>query len=366
VGNVKRNSNKNTIDFKRYSKLPYLTIGEIVEIFFGLDEKYLNRISSNFSLKNIPEHHRIAAKTYLSFLDWIDRDIQSGNLLSSPSSDSGQRFTPKTITDWAFRNEIITWLIDHDVQVPVEAAWFLLLTKYEYNHDDLITSSDGWPDWDHYARQDCWSFDEVVSILIYSRVGQSKKIFDCLSRLIRSHDPELNEVTLSQRRTTGGEPLFIPHKTITWAQKRGIVVHSDLLKYFNLSKQTKSESAEPKRGFLPAPAGTKWNEVRIEITADTQIRIGVKNKTQVYSLDKFKKEIITQKKMREYLFKIIQFGGIFTQGDIAPDTEKGQFRNYISRLRKKLQEVFGIQDDPLPFQKQNYHAKFKPSWKIKI
>jgi hypothetical protein len=122
---------------------------------------------------------------------------------------------------------------------------------------------------------------------------------------------------------------------------------------------------KPGKRFLPAPIGTKWGDVKIEITPKVGIKIWVKGKSKTYNLEKFKKEIFIQPKMRDYLFQIIQFGRIFTQEDIAPKDDNDKFRNYISRLRKQLQEVFGIQEDPLLFQNQSYHAQFKLSFKVK-
>ena len=167
-----------------------------------------------------------------------------------------------------------------------------------------------------------------------------------------------------------GEPGFYREEVFGWMisqnilknyEDQGIIILKEV--YTLVEKYATKEDHEPKKQdqggeFLPAPAGTKWNEVSIRITSNTQIRIGIKNKSQLYHLDKFKAEIITQEKMRGYLYKIINSGGVFTKEDIAPEVEKEQFKNYITRLRGILREVFGIQDDPLPFSKQAYHAQF--------
>ena len=139
-----------------------------------------------------------------------------------------------------------------------------------------------------------------------------------------------------------------------------------LYKVFSIRRSFKTinKTKEREGGFLPAPAGTKWNEVKIEITEQGGIKIWVNGKSKTYNLEKFKKEIISQPKIQDYLFKIINSGGIFTKDDIAPDVERPQFRNYVTRLRKRLQEVFGILDEPLPFSRQAYRAQFSVSSKF--
>ncbi|MCH7501011.1 MAG: hypothetical protein IH886_13580 [Nitrospinae bacterium] len=118
---------------------------------------------------------------------------------------------------------------------------------------------------------------------------------------------------------------------------------------------------EQGREFLPAPVGTKWKEVSIKITVDAQIRIEIKGKNQLYNLDKFKREIITQEKARGYLFLIIRSGGAFVKNDIDPDEDKGTFRTRISRLRDSLQTVFGIQADPILYDHKAYQTQFTVS-----
>jgi len=152
--------------------------------------------------------------------------------------------------------------------------------------------------------------------------------------------------------------LLIKQKNIlSTLLDEGILIHPGL--------KTLLKIPATKAPFLPAPPDTVWNDVAITVTENTQIRINVNRKSQLYNLEKFKKEIITQNKMRDYLFLIIRSGGVFTKEDIAPDVEPDQFKNNISRLRKTLKEVFGIQDDPILFKKQAYCTQFSVSWQIK-
>jgi hypothetical protein len=147
-------------------------------------------------------------------------------------------------------------------------------------------------------------------------------------------------------------------ETLTWVK----------LLFLEVKNQKGNQTAstkKPGKGFLPAPTGTGWGDVKIEITPNLGIKLWIKGKSQTYDLEKFKKEIIAGPKIREYLFKIIQSGGVFTNNNIDPDTEKPHFKSSLSRLRKKLQEVFGIQDDPLPFRGQEYQVQFKISSELK-
>jgi len=199
-----------------------------------------------------------------------------------------------------------------------------------------------------------------------------KQVHDGVLGLFRDYLKERTGLALSQDRFV--EEQEIPRKDAVRFLRDVIFPYTESIKYkpkneilelINELSDQRQDTVAPESPFLPAPIGTKWNEVSIEITADTQIKIGIKGKTKLYHLEKFKEEIISQPKIQEYLFKIINSGGIFTKDDIALDVEKPQFKNYVTRLRKRLQEVFGILDEPLPFNRQAYRAQFSVSSKLR-
>ena len=185
---------------------------------------------------------------------------------------------------------------------------------------------------------------------------------DCIADGVASGDLELTEGDLEQDFYACKFPvkamflLIKLRKILQTLDDSGILIHPGLRPLL--------EVPATKPPFLPAPPGTVWKDVAITITEDTQIRINVKEKSQLYHLEKFKAEVIPQPKMQEYLFLITHSGGIFTKEDIAPAAEPEQFKIYVGRLRKQLREVFGIQDDPLPFEKQAYRVQFSVSSQI--
>ena len=239
----------------------------------------------------------------------------------------------------------------------------------------------------HIGKMPAWNVGQFVRILFGERYQdpehwpENKQLNNLIDRIeaeikVKKLQP-LDPLPYSDIKTVSFRPVDLIKfwerydsylETLTWVKRLFLEIKKQEKKKGIKAKSQEGEISPTKKvgkGILPAPTGTKWGEVRIEITSEAEIKIWIKGKSQIYNLEKFKKEILTQKKMRDYLFEIIQSGGVFTQVDIAPDTEKRQFRNYISRLRKELQGAFGIQDDPLPFQEQAYRVQFKFSYKLK-
>jgi len=146
-------------------------------------------------------------------------------------------------------------------------------------------------------------------------------------------------------------------------EEKGVTISDALKDAIEATATTEPTQPEPGQidKFLPAPAGTNWKDISIKVTKDARIELKVNRKTKLYDLEKFKKDIITQKKAREYLFLIIESGGTFTRDDIAPGEDKNIFRTNVSRLRDSLKKVFGIDAEPLPFQNNKYKAQFSVS-----
>ncbi len=147
-------------------------------------------------------------------------------------------------------------------------------------------------------------------------------------------------------------------KIISDLENAGIEIVNDLKKAL--------KQPNKKQEFLPAPEGTKWKDVSIKIKEDTRIEIKVNKHTKLYDLEKFKKEVIKQAKSRNYLYLLIQSGGIITRDSVAPDEDKGKFRTNVSRLRESLQKAFGIDAEPLPNKGPGeYQAQFSVSYENK-
>ena len=144
-----------------------------------------------------------------------------------------------------------------------------------------------------------------------------KLVEECVADGVIVGDLKLVEGNLKQDFDTCQFPakdaflLIKQRKILQTLDDSGILIHA------GLRALLKVPATKPT--FLPAPPGTVWKDVAITVTEDVQIRINVKEKSQLYNLEKFKAEVIPQKMMQDYLFMIIQSGGIFTKENIAQD-----------------------------------------------
>lgn len=120
------------------------------------------------------------------------------------------------------------------------------------------------------------------------------------------------------------------------------------------------EASRKEKEFFPAPEGTTWEDIRIVLTEEARIKIIIKTKEQLFHLDKFKK-LIPSKTSRDLLFEIIQAGGILDGSDLDEKTRKF-LKQYISKLRKELKELFGIHEDPIKYKgSREYKINFNIS-----
>jgi|LWDU01.1.fsa_nt_gi hypothetical protein len=119
------------------------------------------------------------------------------------------------------------------------------------------------------------------------------------------------------------------------------------------------EASRKEKEFFPAPEGTTWGDIRITITEETGIKIIIKTNEQLFYLDKFKK-LIPSKTSRALLFSIIQAGGILDRSTLDKKTHEF-LKQYLSKLRKDLKELFGVHEDPIEY---NGNGEYKINFKI--
>lgn len=111
-------------------------------------------------------------------------------------------------------------------------------------------------------------------------------------------------------------------------------------------KKARPTNTEPDASnFLPAPSGTKWNEVGIRITKEGGVEIKIKDQRKGYSLEKFN-ALIPKKKPRDFLLSVIHARGIF-DADKIEGPAKNNLKSYVSSLRTPLRDLFGISANPI-------------------
>ena len=115
--------------------------------------------------------------------------------------------------------------------------------------------------------------------------------------------------------------------------------------------------------LLPVPPGTKWHQVTIDCVSEEYIyvtvgekKIGALNYTVLgFRDEKTKKPNI----LWRLLFNFGRFNGTISFENIALKVSVKD----VSRLRKRLRELFGIEEDPLKYHEdeKSYAAEFKIS-----
>ena len=123
----------------------------------------------------------------------------------------------------------------------------------------------------------------------------------------------------------------------------------------SIEKTIKEKSdQQATKSIMPAPEGTKWEEVKIRITEEGKISLKVKGIERTYSSEDFIKLI----KLKNYL-KEIFLKTLHAQHGIIEENESKNFKQNISDLRRVFKDAFGITDDPIPsHEAKTYKAKF--------
>jgi hypothetical protein len=120
------------------------------------------------------------------------------------------------------------------------------------------------------------------------------------------------------------------------------------------------KASKKEKEFFPAPEETNWGEIMIVVTDEGSIRIIIKNREQLFYMKKFIK-LMPSKTSRALLFQIIQAGGILDRSTLDQKIQK-YCKQYISKLRKDLKELFGVHEDPIEYNRNGeYKINFKTS-----
>jgi len=139
------------------------------------------------------------------------------------------------------------------------------------------------------------------------------------------------------------------------------------LEHDRLPKQHfKKEEGHKKliQDFFPAPQGTHWDKIGIQIKASGIFEIKIGKNRKSFKLSEIK-TLLPSKKSRESLLMIIHMSGDFDREDFQGPA-KEHFPQYIHSLRNDLKKLFGIEDDPILSKGSGqYQCKFSVTSKIR-
>ncbi|MZG31614.1 MAG: hypothetical protein F3741_12585 [Nitrospinae bacterium] len=131
----------------------------------------------------------------------------------------------------------------------------------------------------------------------------------------------------------------------------------EFIGYLNLSEVKEQDSVKKiektKNNILHAPDGTKWKDIKIGINDKAQIVIFIKKKPFDFSLEKWK-TVMTSKTSRDFLFPIIHSSGVFDEEKFE-DKQRTNYRQYLSKLRNDLKDLFNINEDPFKRNRPSGH-----------
>jgi len=156
----------------------------------------------------------------------------------------------------------------------------------------------------------------------------------------------------------------IPAKEHTKSKKNGGQTPSQQKEVLGNDKDQKLEEEleelydSNKQGIclmFPESKILKWSDVRIGITVEGHVAFGFEGKRKKYNLEDIK--AIFSHQHLNILYHLIHNAGVIDSGTID-GIKKENFKQAISRFRTKLCSVFGLEDDPLPFENGEYRAKF--------
>lgn len=121
--------------------------------------------------------------------------------------------------------------------------------------------------------------------------------------------------------------------------------------------QERIDAAASTEPTFPTPPGTKWGEVTITFVSNDSIEIRVGNVRKVFDFSELglrdRRKIDTSNQQWD-LLRLLAL-----KGELKPVLLSLQgTQKKISRLRQKLRETFGIQEDPLPWTKHTYSPAF--------
>ena len=104
-----------------------------------------------------------------------------------------------------------------------------------------------------------------------------------------------------------------------------------------------------------APPGTNWNKVGFELINTGHIKVSINRTSKQFSLVQLKEFLPEQSRI--ILFNLISSGGFLDPEKIECIKLENR-KHAISRFRKKMKILFGIDDDPLLYESGEYKAQF--------
>jgi hypothetical protein len=105
------------------------------------------------------------------------------------------------------------------------------------------------------------------------------------------------------------------------------------------------KSRKEEQAFFPAPKDTEWSEIHFQLTEEVQVKIRIKNKEQLFSMNRLEK-VFPKEPSRNLLLKALQYGGVFDRS-IFDGGKQEHLKQYVSNLRRELKELFDISQNPI-------------------
>jgi hypothetical protein len=123
--------------------------------------------------------------------------------------------------------------------------------------------------------------------------------------------------------------------------------------------QVSRSTAEP---LTPVPVGTRWEDIEISFLSDERVQIQIGSRTETRNYDEMgfsDRRNGTPSKSWMLLRALASKKGLITV-DGRRSKEWPAIEKQIERTRKLLQKLFGISEDPLPFERDvGYRSRCK-------
>ena len=151
----------------------------------------------------------------------------------------------------------------------------------------------------------------------------------------------------------------IPDEAIKLIEK---VKRKDQIKSPDSEADKSGKSKKSFEGIFPAPEGTRWQDVHFNLEEGGSLKIKVKSKERTLLLDDINR-YFPQNQQRDLLIRVIRSpGGVLDNQNFIKLGENA-FKNrkhIVYKLNKTLRELFGVDGNPIIFDKQNesYKALF--------